>query len=116
MNAAGIEKGSEEWTDLSKKYAKRLADGEIKTLSLSEQISMVSKDLSSNPMLKISEKNSVQSRKALATIAEVRNLKAEGKPVSEMERVIERTVSELYNADTRSVQEIQRFLEGNLLA
>jgi len=29
-----------------------------------------------------------------------------------MERVIERTVSELYNADTRSVQEIQRFLEG----
>jgi hypothetical protein len=111
MNAAGIEKGSEEWTDLSKKYAKRLADGEIKTLSLSEQISMVSKDLSSNPMLKSSEKNVFQSRKALATIEEARNLRKEGKPVSEMERVIERTVSELYNADTRSAQEIQRFLE-----
>ena len=111
MNAAGIEKGSEEWTDLSKKYANRLADGEIKTLSLSEQISMVSKDLSSNPMLKSSEKNAFQSRKALATIKEARNLREEGKPVSEMERVIERTVSELYNADTRSAQEIQRFLE-----
>ena len=112
MNAAGILKDSEEWTDLSKKYAKRLADGEIKTLSLSEQISMVSKDLSSNPMLKASEKNSLQSRKALETIAEVRDLKAKGKPVSEMERVIERTVSELYNADTRAASEIERFLEG----
>jgi hypothetical protein len=111
MIAAGLKKGSEEWTDLSKKYANNLANGQIKTLSLSEQISMVLRDLSSNPMLITSEKNSVQSRKALATIAEVKKLKTEGRPVSEMERVIERTVSELYNADTRAASEIQRFLE-----
>lgn len=37
---------------------------------------------------------------------------AKGEPVSEQVRVIERTVSELYNSDSRAASEIDRFLRG----
>ena len=37
---------------------------------------------------------------------------ARGEPVSEQVRVIERTVSELYNSDSRAASEIDRFLRG----
>ena len=111
MFAAGIEKGSAEWMDYSKKYLDRRTQLEG-GLSLVEQIQVVSKDLASNPVLVMREKGNSQAHKALDAIKRVKELRKAGEVSAEATRVIERTVSELYNSDSRAASEINRFLEG----
>lgn len=112
VTQAGISPESEEWKTLHKKYATRQAEGPINVLDTVSQTQALRSDLEATPVIRDSQKTVSQAKKALTTIFSIEDRMKKGLPVSEQTRVVERTVSELYNADTRAQSEIDRFLTG----
>jgi hypothetical protein len=112
VKEAGIDPASEEWRQLHNTYAKKLAEGPVNVLDPVKQMVELRSGLEAIPVIQDSQKTVSQAKKALTTIASIEDRMREGLPVSEQTRVVERTVSELYNADTRAQSEIDRFLTG----
>jgi len=112
MLAAGVEEGSEEWVRLSLKRADLLANPPKKGLNTAEEIAILSGSVREDPSFDNHSKVASQANKLLATLKTIRERRKKGEAVSELQRVAERTASELYNSDSRAASEINRYLEG----
>ena len=112
MLAAGIEKDSEDWVRLSLKRANLLVNPPTKGLNLAEEIDILSGSVREDPSFDNHSKVTSQANKLLATLKAIKERRQKGEAVSELQRVAERTASELYNSDSRAASEINRYLEG----
>ena len=112
VRLAGYEDESVESQELHKARAESLSKFNVQNLTPIAQLGELRNTVDSIPTVKESIKSINQSEKALVTINSVKERMRAGEPVSEQVRVIERTVSELYNSDSRAASEIDRFLRG----
>ena len=112
VRLAGWEDDSEQSQQLHKARAESLSKFNVQTLGPVAQLAELRDAINKTPSAKESQKSISQAQKAIATLNSVKQRMAKGEPVSEQVRVIERTVSELYNSDSRAASEIDRFLRG----
>jgi hypothetical protein len=112
MLAAGVEKDSDEWRRFSRLRAELLINPQTTGLNSAEQIKLLSDVLREDPSWENHNKVTSQARKLLATLEAIRERRKKGQAASELQRVAERTASELYNSDSRAASEINRYLEG----
>ena len=112
VRLSGFSDDSPESQQLHKARAESLSKFNVQTLGPVAQLAELRDAINKTPAAKESQKSISQAQKAIATLNSVRERMAKGEPVSEQIRVIERTVSELYNSDSRAASEIDRFLRG----
>ena len=112
VRLAGWGDDSEQSQQLHKARAESLSKFNVQTLGPVAQLAELRDAINKTPSAKESQKSISQAQKAIATLNSVKQRMAKGEPVSEQVRVIERTVSELYNSDSRAASEIDRFLRG----
>ena len=112
VRLAGFADNSEESVQLHNARAEGLSNFNVQTLGPIAQLAEVRDLINKTPAAKENQKSISQAQKAIVTLKSVRQRMAKGEPVSEQVRVIERTVSELYNSDSRAASEIDRFLRG----
>ena len=112
VRLAGWGDDSEQSQQLHKARAESLSKFNVQTLGPVAQLAEVRDVINKTPAAKENQKSISQAQKAIVTLKSVRQRMAKGEPVSEQVRVIERTVSELYNSDSRAASEIDRFLRG----
>jgi len=112
VRLSGFSDDSPESQQLHKARAESLSKFNVQTLGPVAQLAELRDAINKTPAAKESQQSISQAQKAIATLNSVRKRMAKGEPVSEQIRVIERTVSELYNSDSRAASEIDRFLRG----
>lgn len=112
VRLAGYEDESVESQELHKARAGSLSKFNVQSLGPVAQLRELRDTIGEPRVVKDSLKSVSQAQKAMTTIDSVKQRMARGEPVSEQVRVIERTVSELYNSDSRAASEIDRFLRG----
>ena len=112
VRLSGFSDDSPESKQLHKARAESLSKFNVQTLGPVAQLAELRDAINKTPAAKESQQSISQAQKAIATLNSVRERMTKGEPVSEQIRVIERTVSELYNSDSRAASEIDRFLRG----
>jgi|DEB0MinimDraft_3_1074331.scaffolds.fasta_scaffold14665_2 hypothetical protein len=112
VRIAGYEDESVESQELHRARAESLSKFNVQSLGPVAQLRELRDTIEEPRVVKDSLKSVSQAQKAMTTIDSVKQRMARGEPVSEQVRVIERTVSELYNSDSRAASEIDRFLRG----
>ena len=112
VRLAGYEDESVESQELHRARAESLSKFNVQSLGPVAQLRELRDTIEEPRVVKDSLKSVSQAQKAMTTIDSVKQRMARGEPVSEQVRVIERTVSELYNSDSRAASEIDRFLRG----
>jgi len=112
VRLSGFSDDSPESQQLHKARAESLSKFNVQTLGPVAQLAELRDAINKTPAAKESQQSIYQAQKAIATLNSVRERMAKGEPVAEQIRVIERTVSELYNSDSRAASEIDRFLRG----
>jgi len=112
VRLAGYDDESVESQELHRARAESLSKFNVQSLGPVAQLRELRDTIEEPRVVKDSLKSVSQAQKAMTTIDSVKQRMARGEPVSEQVRVIERTVSELYNSDSRAASEIDRFLRG----
>ena len=112
VRLAGYDDESVESQELHRARAESLSRFNVQSLGPVAQLRELRDTIEEPRVVKDSLKSVSQVQKAMTTIDSVKQRMARGEPVSEQVRVIERTVSELYNSDSRAASEIDRFLRG----
>ena len=109
--ASGVEEGSEEYMRHMAARSEMMSSGDTE-LDVVSQMQTLSGALQKDPVYKQNSKIASDSSKVISTIDAIKRRMAAGEPVSELNRVLERSASELFNSDSRAASEINRFLEG----
>jgi len=112
VRLSGFSDDSAESQQLHRARAESLSKFNVQTLGPVAQLAELRDAINKTPAAKESQQSISQAQKAIATLKSVKERMAKGEVVSEQIRVIERTVSELYNSDSRAASEIDRFLRG----
>ena len=113
--ASGVKEGSDEYMQLMRGRSEMMSESGTE-LDRVSQMQTLSGSLQKDPIYKQNSKIASDSSKVLSTIDSIKLRMASGDPVSELNRVLERSASELFNSDSRAASEITRFLNDKGIA
>jgi len=113
--ASGVEQGSDEYMRLMRARSEMMSESGTE-LDRVSQMQTLSGSLQRDPVYKQNSKIVSDSSKVISTIDSIKLRMASGDPVSELNRVLERSASELFNSDSRAATEINRFMKDKGIA
>ena len=113
LKDSDITKGTQEYIQLNKARAARLANGPLNRIAPEALFFDLKKDVIALPVYQDAQKLEFSSNKVFEALELAEKPYKAGDAVNtEIVRQLERSVSELYNGDSKAATEIDRFLQG----